>query len=63
MNREQLKKLEADLWSAADKPRPKSDHKASQYGNRVLGQTFLKFADNKYSLHEPASLNLLRLAL
>lgn len=63
MNREQLKKLEADLWSAADKLRAKSDLKASEYSNPVLGLIFLKFADNKYSLHEPASLNLLQLAL
>jgi len=30
MNKEQLKKLEADLWSAADKLRANSDLKSSE---------------------------------
>ena len=54
MNREQLKKLEKDLWSAADKLRANSDLKASEYSTPVLGIIFLKFADNKYRLHEDA---------
>jgi type I restriction enzyme M protein len=54
MNREQLKKLEKDLWSAADKLRANSDLKASEYSTPVLGIIFLKFADNKYCLHEDA---------
>jgi type I restriction enzyme M protein len=54
MNREQLKKLERDLWSAADKLRANSDLKASEYSTPVLGLIFLKFADNKYRQHEDA---------
>jgi type I restriction enzyme M protein len=52
MNREQLKKLERDLWAAADKLRANSDLKASEYSTPVLGLIFLKFADNKYRQHE-----------
>ena len=51
MNREQLKKLEKDLWAAADKLRANSDLKASEYSTPVLGIIFLKFADNKYRQH------------
>ena len=54
MNRSQLKKLEADLWAAADKLRANSDLKASEYSTPVLGLIFLKFADNKYRQHEAA---------
>lgn len=54
MNRDQLKKLENDLWSAADKLRANSDLKASEYSTPVLGLIFLKFADNKYRQHEAA---------
>jgi type I restriction enzyme M protein len=52
MNREQLKKLENDLWAAADKLRANSDLKASEYSTPVLGIIFLKFADNKYRQQE-----------
>ena len=40
MNREQLKKLEKDLWTAADKLRANSDLKASEYSTPVLGLIF-----------------------
>ena len=56
MNREQLKKLERDLWAAADKLRANSDLKASEYSTPVLGLIFLKFADNKYRQQEDAIL-------
>jgi type I restriction enzyme M protein len=56
MNKEQLKKLEADLWSAADKLRANSDLKSSEYATPVLGLIFLKFADNNYRRHEKAIL-------
>lgn len=36
MNKDQLKKLEADLWSAADKLRANSDLKSSEYATPVL---------------------------
>ncbi|NIM31103.1 MAG: N-6 DNA methylase [Pseudomonas stutzeri] len=54
MNRDQLKRLENDLWAAADKLRANSDLKASEYSTPVLGLIFLKFADNKYRQHEAA---------
>ena len=56
MNKEQLKKLEADLWKAADSLRANSDLKASEYSTPVLGLIFLKFADNKYRQNEAAIL-------
>ncbi len=52
MNKEQFKKLEADLWSAADKLRANSDLKSSEYATPVLGLIFLKFADNNYRRYE-----------
>jgi type I restriction enzyme M protein len=54
MTKDQLKKLEADLWRAADALRANSDLKASEYSTPVLGLIFLKFADNKYKQYEPA---------
>lgn len=56
MNKDQLKKLEADLWRSADSLRANSDLKASEYSTPVLGLIFLKFADNKYRQHEAAIL-------
>src|SRR6266853_642424 len=52
MTKEQLKELEADLWSAADNLRANSDLKPSEYSTPVLGLIFLKFADNNYRRHE-----------
>ncbi len=52
MNREQLKQLEAGLWSAADCLRANSDLKASEYGTPALDLIFLKFADINYRRHE-----------
>lgn len=52
MTREQLKQLEADLWSAADNLRANSDLKSSEYSTPVLGLIFLKFADNNYRRYE-----------
>ena len=54
MNKEQLKQLEADLWSAANNLRANSDLKASEYSTPVLGIIFLRFADNKYQQHKDA---------
>ena len=56
MNREQLKQLEDDLWSAADNLRANSDLKASEYSTPVLGLIFLKFADINYRRYEAAIL-------
>lgn len=52
MTRDQLKQLEADLWSAADNLRANSDLKSSEYSTPVLGLIFLRFADNNYRRHE-----------
>lgn len=52
MQRDQLKQLENDLWSAADNLRANSDLKSSEYSTPVLGLIFLKFADNKYRKFE-----------
>ncbi|MDD2722058.1 MAG: class I SAM-dependent DNA methyltransferase [Gallionella sp.] len=52
MNKAQLKKLEADLWSAANNLRANSDLKSSEYATPVLGLIFLKFADNNYRRFE-----------
>jgi type I restriction enzyme M protein len=54
MTKAQLKKLEADLWHAADTLRANSDLKASEYSIPVLGIIFLRFADNNYRRHEAA---------
>ena len=53
MNRDQLKHLEKQLWSAADKLRANSGLKANQYATPILGLIFLRFADNIYRGHEP----------
>lgn len=52
MNREQLKQLEKQLWSAADNLRANSGLKANQYSTPILGLIFLRFADNIYRGHE-----------
>ena len=52
MSKEQLKKLEDDLWKSADSLRANSDLKSSEYSTCVLGIIFLKFADNNYRKHE-----------
>ncbi|MCV3216039.1 type I restriction-modification system subunit M N-terminal domain-containing protein [Plectonema radiosum NIES-515] len=52
MTPDDLKQLEANLWQSADTLRANSDLKSSEYSTPVLGLIFLKFADNKYRLHE-----------
>jgi type I restriction enzyme M protein len=52
MKKEELKKLEASLWAAADNLRANSDLKSSEYSTPVLGLIFLRFADNKFSAYE-----------
>ncbi|MBN1760065.1 MAG: SAM-dependent DNA methyltransferase [Chitinispirillaceae bacterium] len=54
MTKEELKQLEATLWRTADTLRANSDLKSSEYSTPVLGLIFLRFADNKYSVHEAA---------
>lgn len=48
----QLKNLQDKLWEAANTFRAYGGIKASDYAIPVLGFIFLKFADNKYSMHE-----------
>jgi type I restriction enzyme M protein len=52
MNRDQLKQLERQLWSAADNLRANSGLKANQYSTPILGLIFLRFADNIYRRRE-----------
>lgn len=54
MTLDDIKKLEAQLWEAADNLRANTDLKPNEYATPVLGLIFLKFADNKYSFYEPA---------
>ncbi|CAM4414297.1 type I restriction-modification system subunit M [Zobellia nedashkovskayae] len=53
----QLKQLEDKLWDSANAMRAHGGLKASDYAVPVLGLIFLKFAENKYSQHEPDILN------
>ena len=41
MTREQVKKLEADLWDAADNLRANSDLKSSEYAIPVAGPAIM----------------------
>lgn len=52
MTRDQLKKLEDNLWNAAVNLRANSDLKASEYSTPVMGLIFLKFADINYRRYE-----------
>jgi type I restriction enzyme M protein len=47
-NKEQRKKIEADVWRAADSLRANFGLKVSEYSTPVRGPIFLRFADNKY---------------
>ena len=49
MTNQQLKKLETDLWDAANALRAYGGIKAADYAAPILGLIFLRFADNKYS--------------
>ena len=53
MNHNQLKQLEDKLWDSANAMRAHGGIKASDYAVPVLGLIFLKFAEKKYSQHEP----------
>ena len=53
MTAEQLKTLEDNLWSAADKLRVDSGLKASQYSTPILGLIFLRFASIRYNRIKP----------
>ena len=53
MTSEQLKKLEDDLWKAADRLRVDSGLKASEYATPILGLIFLRFAAIRYNKIKP----------
>ena len=57
MKLEDIKRLEDQLWEAADNLRANTDLKPNEYATPVLGLIFLKFADNKYSAYEEAIQN------
>lgn len=48
MQGKQLRKLEAELWRAADQLRANSKLTASEYSMPVLGLIFLRHADNRF---------------
>lgn len=52
MTKKDIKKLEKELWAAADNLRANSDLKSAEYSIPVLGLIFLKFADNKYRQYQ-----------
>ena len=54
MNIEDIKRLEDQLWEAADTLRANTDLKPNEYATPVLGLIFLKFSDNKYAAYEEA---------
>lgn len=43
-----IKKIEADLWNAADQLRANSELSSNEYSGPVLGLIFLRYADFKY---------------
>ena len=52
MTKQELKKLEDDLWDSANTLRATGGIKSADYAVPVLGIIFLRFADNKYGLVE-----------
>ena len=48
MQGKELRKLEAELWKAADQLRANSKLTASEYSMPVLGLIFLRHAYNRY---------------
>jgi len=52
MTKEELKKLEDNLWDSANRLRATGGIKSADYAVPVLGIIFLRFADNKYAMVE-----------
>ena len=48
MNQEQIKKLEKELWDAADGLRSNSKLTAAEYKDPLLGLVLLRFAQNRF---------------
>lgn len=53
MTQEQIKKLEKELWDAADALRANSKLTAAEYKDPVLGLVLLRFAQNRYEEAKP----------
>ena len=53
MNQQQIKKLEKELWDAADALRSNSKLTAAEYKDPVLGLVLLRFAQNKFDEAKP----------
>lgn len=49
MKQQEIQKLEADLWEAADELRANSKLTAAEYKDPLLGLVLLRFAENKYT--------------
>lgn len=49
MNSDQIKKVESELWSAADTLRAESKLTAAEYKDPVLGLILLRFAENRFN--------------
>jgi hypothetical protein len=52
MTKEQLKQLQADLWSAADNLRANSDLKSFEYATPMIGS--VTFLDGMYAFDDAA---------
>ena len=62
MNSEEIKKVESELWDAADDLRANSKLTAAEYKDPVLGLILLRFAENRFNetlkkLEQKISLN------
>lgn len=53
MTLEQIKKIETELWDAADQLRANSKLTAAEYKDPVLGLVLLRFAQNRYEEAKP----------
>jgi type I restriction enzyme M protein len=53
MNSEQIKKLETELWDAANNLRANSKLTAAEYKDPVLGLILLRYAQNRYDQAKP----------
>jgi len=53
MTQEQIRKIEKELWDAADALRANSKLTAAEYKDPVLGLVLLRFAQNKYEEAKP----------
>ena len=57
MNSDQIKKVEQELWGAADTLRAESKLTAAEYKDPVLGLILLRFAENRFNETDSISSN------